>query len=192
MKVILASASPRRRELLGNLKIDFEVKTADCEEEFVEGEHPKDTVMRLSKQKAVRVSDMENSECPVIGADTVVAIDGKILGKPKDEAEAADMLRTLSGRTHTVYTGVTVIVKGGKTVTEFEATDVTFRVLSDRQIRNYISTGEPMDKAGAYGIQKYGSLLVERINGDYFNVVGLPLCRLSRILSEKFGIEPLV
>ena len=191
MKVILASASPRRRELIENLKIDFEAKTADCEEEVIPGEHPRDTVMRLSLTKAQWIAERESEPAVVIGADTVVAIDDKILGKPSDEAEAAEMLRTLSGRTHTVYTGIAVI-GGGKTVSEYVATDVTFYKLSERQIENYISTGEPMDKAGAYGIQKYGSLLVEGIHGDYFNVVGLPVSRLSRILSENFGADTLI
>ena len=191
MKVILASASPRRRELIENLKIDFEAKTADCVEEVIPGEHPGDTVMRLSATKARWIAERESEPSIVIGADTVVAIDDKILGKPADESEAAEMLRALSGRTHTVYTGITVI-GSGKTVSEYVATDVTFYKLSERQIENYIATGEPMDKAGAYGIQKYGSLLVEGIHGDYFNVVGLPVSRLSRILSENFGADALI
>ncbi len=195
MKIILASASPRRRELLGNLGIEFEVCAADCEEKVIDGEKPYETVKRLSLDKAKCVADalLNTTGALVLGADTVVSIDDKILGKPKDEEDAAEMLRTLSGETHTVYTGITVIdTENNKTVSEYEATDVTFRKLSECRIMNYIKTGEPMDKAGAYGIQKYGSLLVERINGDYFNVVGLPLCRLSKILSEDFGIDLVV
>ena len=191
MRIILASASPRRRELIGNLNINFEVKTADCEEITIPGERPEDTVKRLSEAKARRVAELEGGDAVVIGADTVVAIDGKILGKPADENEAAEMLRLLSGRTHRVYTGITVI-GGGKTVSEHVETEVKFYELTDSQIKRYIATGEPMDKAGAYGIQKYGSLLVEEIRGDYFNVVGLPVGRLDRVLRENFGIEPLI
>ena len=160
MKIILASASPRRRELIKNLGIEYEVKTADCEEETVPGEHPKDTVTRLSRTKALWV-------------------------------EAAKMLRELSGRTHRVYTGMTV-TDGNKTVSEYVRTDVKFYELSDKQIESYVNTGEPMDKAGAYGIQEYGSLLVESISGDYFNVVGLPVSRLRRVLNENFGVKTLI
>lgn len=191
MRIILASASPRRRELIKNLKIDFEVKTADCEEITIPGERPEDTVKRLSLTKARCVAELEGDDAVVIGADTVVAIDGKILGKPADENEAAEMLRLLSGRTHRVYTGLAVI-GGGKTVNEYVETEVKFYDLTDSQIKRYIATGEPMDKAGAYGIQKHGSLLVEEIRGDYFNVVGLPVGRLDRVLRENFGIEPLI
>lgn len=191
MRIILASASPRRRELIENLKIDFEVRTADCEEVTVPGERPEDTVKRLSLTKARCVAELEGDDAVVIGADTVVAIDGKILGKPADEHEAAEMLKLLSGRTHRVYTGLAVI-GGGKTVNEYVETEVKFYDLTDSQIKRYIATGEPMDKAGAYGIQKYGSLLVEEIRGDYFNVVGLPVGRLDRVLREDFGIEPLI
>ena len=191
MKIILASASPRRRELIGNLNIGFEVKTADCEEITIPGERPEDTVKRLSEAKARRVAELEGGDAVVIGADTVVAIDGKILGKPADENEAAEMLKLLSGRTHRVYTGITV-TGGGKTVSEYVETEVRFYELTDSQIKRYIATGEPMDKAGAYGIQKYGSLLVEEILGDYFNVVGLPVGRLDRVLRENFGVEPLI
>ena len=191
MRIILASASPRRRELIENLKIDFEVRTADCEEVTVPGERPENTVKRLSLTKARCVAELEGADAVVIGADTVVAIDGKILGKPADENEAAEMLKLLSGRTHRVYTGLAVI-GGGKTVNEYVETEVKFYVLTDSQIKRYIATGEPMDKAGAYGIQKYGSLLVEEIRGDYFNVVGLPVGRLDRVLREDFGIEPLI
>lgn len=191
MRIILASASPRRRELIENLKIDFEVRTADCEEVTVPGERPEDTVKRLSLTKARCVAELEGDDAVVIGADTVVAINGKILGKPADEDEAAEMLKLLSGRTHRVYTGLAVI-GGGKTVNEYVETEVKFYDLTDNQIKRYIATGEPMDKAGAYGIQKYGSLLVEEIRGDYFNVVGLPVGRLDRVLREDFGIEPLI
>ncbi len=191
MKIILASASPRRRELIKNLGIEYEVKTADCEEETVLGEHPKDTVTRLSRTKALWVAERETAPAIVIGADTVVAIDDEILGKPANRDEAAKMLRELSGRTHRVYTGITV-TDGNKTVSEYVRTDVKFYELSDKQIESYVSTGEPMDKAGAYGIQEYGSLLVESISGDYFNVVGLPVSRLRRVLNENFGVKTLI
>ena len=119
----------------------------------------------------------------IVSADTIVVIDGKILGKPKDEADAARMLRMLSGRTHTVYTGLTVFANG-ESSTQVVGTEVTFRDLTDAEIAAYIKTGEPMDKAGSYGIQGYGSMFVSHLNGDYFCVMGLPVCTLSRMLSE--------
>ena len=137
----------------------------------------------LARQKALEVSAEAASDDVVVAADTVVAIDGVVLGKPRDKAHAAEMLSALSGREHTVYTGVAV--KRGKTLlVEHEATHVRFRPLTEREIDLYIQTGEPMDKAGSYGIQGYGALLVEGIRGDYFNVVGLPICRLGRMLAQ--------
>ena len=192
MRFILASASPRRREILENISLDFEIIADESEEIMIEGEKPYDTVKRLAMQKAKNIAaGIESGENTiVIGADTVVSIDGKILGKPKDEIEAKDMLLTLSGRINTVYTGLAVIeTQSGKEVSDFVSTGVKFRNLSEKEIENYIRSGEPMDKAGAYGIQKIGGLFVESINGDYFNVVGLPLCRLGEILSEEFGIN---
>ena len=192
MRVILASASPRRREILENISLDFEIIADESEEIMIEGEKPYDTVKRLAMQKAKNIAaGIESGENTiVIGADTVVSIDGKILGKPNDEIEAKDMLLTLSGRINTVYTGLAVIeTQSGKEVSDFVSTGVKFRNLSEKEIENYIRSGEPMDKAGAYGIQKIGGLFVESINGDYFNVVGLPLCRLGEILSEEFGIN---
>lgn len=192
MKFILASGSPRRKEILENISLEFEIMADESDEIMIEGEKPYDTVKRLAMQKvkniASRVETGENTI--VIGADTVVSIDEKILGKPKDEREAKDMLLTLSGRINTVYTGLAVLeTQSGKAVSEFVSTGVKFRSLSEKEIENYIKSGEPMDKAGAYGIQKIGGLFVESINGDYFNVVGLPLCRLEEILSEEFGIN---
>ncbi len=176
MAVILASQSPRRRELLERMGIsDFLIRPAQGEEVFDPSLTPAQLVETLSRL--------------VIAADTVVSVDGRVLGKPGDEAEAAEMLAALSGREHTVYTGVTVR-RGGETVTEHEATAVRFRPLTGEEIADYVATGEPMDKAGAYGIQGYGCLLVEGISGDYFNVVGLPVCRLGKILA-RFGVEPL-
>ena len=192
MRFILASASPRRREILENISLDFEIIADESEEIMNEGEKPYDTVKRLAMQKAKNIAaGIESGENTiVIGADTVVSIDGKILGKPNDEIEAKDMLLTLSGRINTVYTGLAVIeTQSGKEVSDFVSTGVKFRNLSEKEIENYIRSGEPMDKAGAYGIQKIGGLFVESINGDYFNVVGLPLCRLGEILSEEFGIN---
>ena len=192
MRFILASASPRRREILENISLDFEIIADESEEIMIEGEKPYDTVKRLAMQKAKNIAaGIESGENTiVIGADTVVSIDGKILGKQNDEIEAKDMLLTLSGRINTVYTGLAVIeTQSGKEVSDFVSTGVKFRNLSEKEIENYIRSGEPMDKAGAYGIQKIGGLFVESINGDYFNVVGLPLCRLGEILSEEFGIN---
>lgn len=192
MKFILASGSPRRKEILENISLEFEIMADESDELIIEGEKPYDTVKRLAMQKAKNIASRVEAEenTIVIGADTVVSIDEKILGKPKDEREAKDMLLTLSGRINTVYTGLAVLeTQSGKAVSEFVSTGVKFRSLSEKEIENYIKSGEPMDKAGAYGIQKIGGLFVESINGDYFNVVGLPLCRLGEILSEEFGIN---
>ena len=190
MAVILASQSPRRRELLGRMGFEnFIVRPAQGEEIMNPALSPAELVEHLSRQKAAEVAAGASPEDLVIAADTVVSIDGRVLGKPHSQEEAFSMLSTLSGREHTVYTGVTVC-QGGVSITEHEATDVRFRPLTPEEIRSYIATGEPMDKAGAYGIQEYGSLLVEGIQGDYFNVVGLPICRLGRILA-RFGVDPL-
>lgn len=190
MRIILASGSPRRRELLGNIGVDFEVMTDDTPEKAVINEQPKETVMRLSAQKANNVAKRVEGGAIVIGADTVVAIDGRILGKPDSESDAAEMLGRLSGRVNTVYTGITVTdTRSGKTVSDYESTDVRFRELSRAEIEGYVRSGEPMDKAGAYGIQNLGALLIEGVIGDYFNVVGLPLCKLGMILKGEFGIS---
>lgn len=178
--IILASQSPRRRELMKYITEDFKATAADVDEALPEGISPADAVLYLSKIKALPFKD-EGSV--VIGADTVVAVDGVILGKPKDEADAFDMLRLLSGKEHSVFTGVTLI-KGEKSESFFVETKVKFFDLSDDEIKRYISTKEPLDKAGAYGIQGYGSLLVEKIHGDYFNVVGLPVSKLARVLNS--------
>ena len=176
-KIILASASPRRRELLTLAGVSFGVECADADETLPQGISPRDAVELLALKKAAAVAS-SHSDCAVIGADTVVCAQGKILGKPTDYDEAFEMLSLLSGKTHSVYTGVTII-KGEKTDTFFEKTDVEFYDLSDEEIADYISTGEPMDKAGAYGIQGYGALLVKKISGDFFNVVGLPVGKLN-------------
>lgn len=189
MRIILASQSPRRRELLERMGIrDFEVLPARGEELADPSLPPAELVEGLSRRKCAEVAALRPGGL-VIGADTVVSIDGQVLGKPRDRAEAERMLRALSGRQHTVYTGVTVLYNGTEE-TGSERTSVRFRPLTDGDITRYIATGEPMDKAGAYGIQGYGSVLVEGISGDYYNVMGLPVCRLGRMLL-RFGVDPL-
>lgn len=183
MAMILASQSPRRRELLGQMGFSFTVRPAKGEELPHPELTPAQLVEELARQKALEVSAEAASDDVVVAADTVVAIDGVVLGKPHDKVHAAQMLSALSGREHTVYTGVAV--KRGETLlVEHEATQVRFRPLTQREIDLYIQTGEPMDKAGSYGIQGCGALLVEGIRGDYFNVVGLPICRLGRMLAQ--------
>lgn len=183
MAMILASQSPRRRELLGQMGFSFTVRPAKGEELPHPELTPAQLVEELARQKALEVSAEAEADDVVVAADTVVAIDGKVLGKPHDKVHAAQMLSALSGREHTVYTGVAV--KRGETLlVEHEATQVRFRPLTEREIDLYIQTGEPMDKAGSYGIQGYGALLVEGIRGDYFTVVGLPICRLGRMLAQ--------
>lgn len=197
MKIVLASASPRRAELLKNIGLEFSITPDDSEEISTPGLDPAETVKELARNKASNVAErIRNSgglggeEALVIGADTVVVLSGEILGKPKDEADAERTLRRLSGNRHEVYTGVSVIdTFSGREVCDHEATVVEFRDISDEEIAAYIRTGEPMDKAGAYGIQNLGALFVKRIEGDYFNVVGLPLCKLGMILKKKFGVR---
>lgn len=188
MNIILASASPRRRELLTMLGLrDFKVIPAKGDEIFPEGMFPGDAAAAVSLKKAEEVAKICTADDIVIAADTIVSLDTEILGKPTDTEDAYHMLSRLSGRMHKVYTGVTV-VRGPEIVSEYEKTYVRFRELTDREIRAYISTKEPMDKAGAYGAQGIGSLFVEGIDGDFFNVMGLPLCRLSKML-EKLGVS---
>jgi len=188
MSIILASQSPRRRELLAQMGVpQFEVVPALGEEIASPGLSPAQLVEVLSRQKAEEVAVQAGPDDVVIAADTVVAVDGAVLGKPRDPADAARMLSLLSGRAHTVYTGVTVR-RGTFSRTAHEATQVRFRPLTQSEISAYIATGEPMDKAGAYGVQGLGALLVERLDGDFFNVMGLPVLRLSRML-ERFGVH---
>ena len=190
MAIILASQSPRRRELLGQMGFsDFIIRPAVGEEKADLSLSPARLVEDLSLQKGLEVAASAAPGDLVIAADTVVAVDGQILGKPHSPQEAAEMLCALSGRTHTVYTGVT-LCRDSEVLTEHEATSVRFRPLTREEIEAYVATGEPMDKAGAYGIQGIGSLLVEGIEGDYFNVVGLPVCRLGRMLA-RFGVDAL-
>ena len=188
MKIILASQSPRRKELLERMGIqDFETISPNVDESAFHGLPPEELVRHLSAEKAAAVAGRAGKHAIVISADTVVALEGAVLGKPADELDAFKMLSALSGVRHQVYTGVTVC-RGGEKQTAHEVTDVTFRELSEREIEDYISTGEPMDKAGAYGIQGYGALLIQGISGDYYNVMGLPVCRLSGMLA-RFGVD---
>lgn len=186
MKFILASQSPRRKELLSRVVSDFDVRVSHVEEVVPAGLQPQEVVMHLAKIKAEAVAKELKQEQPaqrfaVIGADTVVALDHQIMGKPKDRADCVRMISALSGREHAVYTGVAVVVDG-RTESFYERTAVRFLPLSDEEINWYASLDEPYDKAGAYGIQGYGSLLVEGICGDYFNVMGLPVASLRRRL----------
>lgn len=188
MNIVLASASPRRRELLAMLGLkNFKIIPAVAEEHFDSKMSPNEIVCSLSFDKAAEVAVLCTDEEIIIAADTIVAMDGEVLGKPADEKEAFSMLSHLSGREHTVYTGVTVR-RGNTVLTEFERTEVRFRKLTEREITAYIATGEPMDKAGAYGAQGIGALFVEHIDGDFFNVMGLPICRLSQMLKEM-GVD---
>lgn len=179
MQLILASQSPRRKELLGLFHIPFTVRVADIDEAMDPAKHPADEVARVSKAKALAIP--RSDEDVVIAADTIVVLDGKILGKPADAAQAQAMLAALSGRDHQVMTGVTVL-KGQTCLTHTEITDIHFRCLSQKEINNYVATGEPMDKAGAYGIQGGAALFAEKMQGDYYNVMGLPVCRLFLML----------
>jgi septum formation protein len=181
--VILASASPRRRELLRLVGIDHEVRPADIDESYLPGERPAAHAERLARGKAETIAATIGDDAVTIGSDTIVVVDGDVLGKPRDRDEATHMLRRLSGRSHVVMTGVAVSWRG-KTLSGVEEVSVTFRSLSDDEIARYIDTGEPMDKAGAYGIQGFGATIVERVDGDYFAVMGLALNRLARLLRD--------
>lgn len=188
MELILASGSPRRKELVSAMGFrEFRIIKPDFDESAVSAPSPAALVEALSAGKAAAVAAKEDENALILAADTVVVLDGNILGKPADRAEAAAMLSSLSGREHQVYTGIT-LRRGGQVLTEHEAAFVSFRPLSPREIEDYISTGEPMDKAGAYGIQGVGALLVEGIRGDYFTVMGLPVCRLGQML-RRFGVD---
>jgi septum formation protein len=182
LKVILASQSPRRRQLLALVGIEHDVRPADVDESLVVGELPEQYAERLAREKAEVVGAVEK-DALVIGADTTVVIDNIVLGKPLDVGDAERMLRMLSGRSHTVITAVAACWEG-RTVSGVELVDVTFRPLDDDEIRQYVATGEPMDKAGAYGIQGHGATIVRRIDGDYFAVMGLSLVRLVALLRE--------
>lgn len=201
-KIILASSSPRRRELMAQAGFAFEVLVSEADE-TIETETPGEMVEVLSERKAAAVAEeikrqgFAEESVLLVGADTMVAIDGKKLGKPKDEKGAEEMLEELSGRTHQVYTGVTLIrlrkAENGSILKESrtfsEGTDVSFYPLTKEEIRSYIATGEPMDKAGAYGIQGKAAVFVKEIKGDYNNVVGLPIARLYQELKNWSGAK---
>ena len=187
-KLILASQSPRRQALLEQIGLcDYRVLVPHADESYDPAWTPEETVCRISRHKAEAAAALAEADDILITADTMVFLDQERLGKPRDEADAFRMLSELSGREHTVCTGVTVC-RGGRYRTEAETTSVKFRPLTEAAIWAYIRTGEPMDKAGAYGIQGRGALLVEGIRGDYFNVMGLPVLRLARML-RGFGID---
>ncbi|MEO6865515.1 MAG: Maf family protein [Gemmatimonadaceae bacterium] len=182
---ILASASPRRRELLDLVGIRHLVVPADIDESIRGAELPSEHAERLAREKALRVAE-QHADALVIAADTIVVVDGKILGKPRTEADAVAMLATLSGITHTVVTGMACALNG-RLASSVVDVSVTFRSLSDQDIQEYVATGEPMDKAGAYGIQGYGATIVRRIEGDYFAVMGLSLVRLVELM-QRLGV----
>ena len=189
MDIILASASPRRREILENVNVKFTVQSSQIEEVILENEDPKDLVMRLAFEKCIDVAK-KNRNALVIGADTIVVLDNNILGKPKDEDHAYEMIKSLSNKKHQVITGISLInLSLNKKVIDYVVSEVTFKDLSEETIRDYIKTKESLDKAGAYGIQGYGSLLVDSIKGDYFNIVGLPLSRISDLLKYNFNVN---
>ena len=181
MSFILASASPRRKELLSLFHIPFEIRIADIDETMDPQKAPYDEVGRVSRMKALAIGGQADDT--VIAADTIVVCEGKVLGKPHDEEEAVSMLRLLSGRDHQVMTGVTV-VRGERTETFTEVTDLHFRELTEKEIAAYVASGEPMDKAGSYGIQGGAALFCTRMVGDYYNVMGLPVCRLGMVLRD--------
>lgn len=186
---ILASQSPRRRELLTQIGVrEFKILVPEADESYDPALSPQEIVCSICRKKAIAARALAgDDDAIIITADTMVFLDGLRLGKPTDEADAARMLRSLSGRTHQVCTGVTVL-RGDKLVTEAETTAVTFRPLTDSEITAYIRSGDPMDKAGSYGIQGKPALFVSGIEGDYFNVMGLPLHRLGQML-KQFGVD---
>ena len=179
--LILASQSPRRKELLEKLNIPFTVRVADIDEAMDPAEPPETEVARVSREKALAVA--HDPEDVVIAADTIVVLSGRVLGKPHSPREAAAMLTDLSGRDHQVMTGVTVVC-GQKLLTHTEVTDIHFRDLTPKEIARYVASGEPMDKAGSYGIQGGAALFVDGMHGDYYNVMGLPVCRLWQMLGQ--------
>ena len=188
MAIILASQSPRRRELIAELGVPFVFASPDADETVPEGTAPRDAAMLAARRKAEAARSMpESAGRVIVSADTIVVVDGVIYGKPIDAIDATAMLCKLSGREHQVMTGVCVILPDGTCDSFCEVSDVRFYRLTDREITDYIVTGEPMDKAGAYGIQGVGKMLVEGITGDYYNVVGLPIARLRRFIESMLG-----
>ena len=189
MELILASQSPRRRELLARLGLTFTIRPADIDETMDPARSPFDEVARLSARKAAAIAETAGDGAVVVAADTVVVLEDRVLGKPRSADEAREMLRSLSGRPHQVMTGMTVL-RSGRAQTDTVVTDVHFRPLEAAEIEAYVASGEPMDKAGAYGIQGLASVFVDRLDGDYYNVMGLPLCRLCQMLRAA-GVEVL-
>lgn len=189
MDIILASASPRRKEILGNTNLKFEVIKSDIDEVILLEESPCQVVMRLAYEKSMDIAYFNKNKL-IIGADTIVCLDNIILGKPKDKLDAIEMIKKLSGRTHQVITGISLInLDANKKIIDYVVSNVKFKNLSQEDIMDYIQTNESLDKAGAYGIQGYGALLVEEIKGDYFNIVGLPISKLSDLLKKHFSIN---
>lgn len=190
IQIYLASKSPRRRKLLKQLGLKFKSFGIDINETVKKNEKPSEAVVRLSREK-LELAKKQITNGIIITADTIVVLDGKILGKPKDSKDAFKTLRLLSGRTHIVYTGFSVYNSiNKKTISEYEKTKVTFHNLSDQEIIKYIASGSPMDKAGAYGIQDdYGAVFIKKINGCYYNVVGLPLAKLYQALLRIINAE---
>ena len=187
-QIVLASQSPRRQQLLRQIGLDFEVLVPDADESYDPALSPEEIVASISRKKAEAARALAGgADTVIIAADTMVFLGGLRMGKPQDQVDAYTMLSALSGRTHQVCTGVT-ICRGGRVEVQTETSAVTFRPLTQDEIWGYIRTGEPMDKAGSYGVQGLGALFVEHIDGDYFNVMGLPLCRLGRMLG-KFGVN---
>lgn len=189
MNIILASASPRRKEILENASVKFEVMASCIEELTLDGESPCQMVMRLAFEKGMDIASRQKNDL-IISADTIVVIDNTVLGKPENEIEARKMITSLSGRTHQVITGISLInLDNNKKIIDYVISNVKFKNLSEEDINDYIRTKESLDKAGAYGIQGYGALLVDEIQGDYFNIVGLPISRLSDLLKKHFNIN---
>ena len=192
MKIILASQSARRRDILENLGIKFDIKVSQVDEtmsgELSAGENVEAVSLRKAMAVETELGIKYEDDTLIIASDTVVVCDGVILGKPVDKAHATSMMRMLSGRRHSVMSGIAVIYRG-KRVSAYEETEVEFRTLTDSEIEAYVSTDEPYDKAGGYGIQDKAAIFVRGIHGDYLNVVGLPVYRLCRILKKEFGIE---
>jgi septum formation protein len=183
-RIVLASQSPRRAELIGRLGLEFDTIPADLDESYMPGETPPEHAERLARDKALAVA-AAHEDALVVGSDTIVVVDGDVLGKPRDRAQAVEMLVRLAGREHEVCTGVAVVQRG-RVESGLERVRVRFRALDRRACEEYVATGEPMDKAGAYGIQGFGSALVEGIDGDYFAVMGLPVVRMLALF-ERFG-----
>jgi septum formation protein len=179
-RLILASKSPRRAELLARLGLDFDIVPAELDETYIDHEMPSDHAERLAREKAISVAK-ENEDAIVLGSDTIVIVDSDVLGKPRDRDDAVRMLRRLSGREHEVHTGI-AIAHAGRVLSDLERVKVRFRALDTVECEAYVATGEPFDKAGGYGIQGYGSALVEGIEGDFFAVMGLPVVRTLSLL----------